>query len=172
MLTRKRQINENGPTPPLHCSKEPTEEEVTTPDSNPNGPTVEFKLVEDMRLVTVPVTSCLAVLAIYVTFGTLLFSNWEGWSYMDGAYFCFISLLTIGFGDFVPGSRYIYKVSEDDFDQKDVNAKLIIGALYILVGMAILGMCLNLMQEQIVVQVRICLRRIGLIRPARFDDLE
>ena len=48
MLTRKRQINENGPTPPLHCSKEPTEEEVTTPDSNPNGPTVEFKLVEDV----------------------------------------------------------------------------------------------------------------------------
>ena len=84
MLTRKRQINENGPTPALHCSKEPTEEEVTTPDSNPNGPTVEFKLVEDMRLVTVPVTSCLSVLAIYVTFGTILFSTWEGWRVFFG----------------------------------------------------------------------------------------
>ena len=72
---------------------------------------------------------------------------------------------------FVPGSRYIYQVS-DDIDSQDANAKLIIGALYILIGMAILGMCLNLMQEQIVVQVRTGLRRIGLIRPARFDDLE
>ena len=96
-------------------------------------PTVEFKLVEDLRLVTVPVSSCLTVLAIYITFGTILFSNWEGWSYMDGAYFCFISLLTIGFGDFVPGSRYIYQVT-DDIDFQDANAKLIIGSLYILIG--------------------------------------
>ena len=155
----------------MNDSKEPTDEEVTTPDSNPKMPTVEFKLVEDMRLVTVPVTSCLTILAVYVTFGTVLFSTWEGWSYLDGAYFCVTSLLTIGFGDFVPGSRYIYQVSED-IDLHDANAKLIIGALYILFGMAILGMCLNLMQEQIVVQVRTGLRRIGLIRPARFDDLE
>lgn len=164
MLTRKRQSA---------SEKELTEEqdEVTTPDSNLKVPTVEFKLVEDLRLVTVPVTSCVTVLAAYITFGTILFSTWEGWSYMDGAYFCFISLLTIGFGDFVPGSRYIYQVT-DEIDSQDANAKLIIGALYILLGMAILGMCINLMQEQIIVQVRTALRRMGLIRPARFDDLE
>ena len=72
------------------------QDEITTPDSNPKIPTVEFKLVEDLRLVTVPVTSCLTVMAVYIVFGTILFSTWEGWSYMDGAYFCFISLLTIG----------------------------------------------------------------------------
>ena len=107
MLSRKTKQLQNDSAPVIqdsHTNKEPTEpEEVTTPDSNPKMPTVEFKLVEDMRLVTVPVTSCLAVLAVYITFGTILFSTWEGWSYMDGAYFCFISLLTIGFGDFVPG---------------------------------------------------------------------
>ena len=107
MLSRKTKQLQKDSAPVIQDSptnKEPTEpEEVTTPDSNPKMPTVEFKLVEDMRLVTVPVTSCLAVLAVYITFGTILFSTWEGWSYMDGAYFCFISLLTIGFGDFVPG---------------------------------------------------------------------
>ena len=76
-------------------------------------PTVEFKLLKDLRLVTIPVTSCLMVLA-----------------------------------------------------------KLVIGTVYILFGMAILGMCMNLMQEQIVVQVRSMLRRLGLIRPTRLDDQE
>ena len=32
----------------------------------------------------------------------------QGWSILDGAYFCFTSLMTIGFGDFVPGNSYIY----------------------------------------------------------------
>ena len=91
-------------------------------------PRAKFKLVEDLRLVTVPVTSCLTVLIVYITFGTILFSTWEGWSYMDGAYFCFISLMTIGFGDFVPGSRYIYQISTD-IDPEEANAKLIILSL-------------------------------------------
>ncbi len=55
-------------------------------------------------------TSCLLVLLLYILLGTMLFAEWEGWSYTDGAYFCFISLMTIGFGDFVPGNDYIYKV--------------------------------------------------------------
>ena len=123
MLTRKSPSSTNSVAKE---SQSQPEDDVTTPDSNPKGPTVEFKLVEDLRLVTVPVTSCLAILACYITFGTILFSTWEGWTYMDGAYFCFISLLTIGFGDFVPGNRYIYQVS-DDVNLQDANAKLIIG---------------------------------------------
>jgi hypothetical protein len=90
---------------------------------------------------------------------------------MDGAYFCFISLMTIGFGDFVPGVRYIYHRT-DESDVEMANAKLVIGTIYILLGMAILGMCLNLMQEKIVLQVRTAARRLGLLRPARFEDLE
>ena len=105
-----------------------------------------------MSQVTIPVTSCLVVLFGYIFLGTVLFSNWEGWNYLDGAYFCFISLLTIGFGDFVPGHKYIYQVT-DNIDESESKAKLVIGTIYILLGMAILAMCFNLMQEQIVVQV-------------------
>ena len=140
-----------------------------SPPANQKMATVEFKLVEDLRLVTIPVTSCLIVLFGYIFLGTVLFSNWEGWNYLDGAYFCFISLMTIGFGDFVPGNKYIYQVTEN-INEEESKAKLIIGTIYILFGMAILAMCLNLMQEQIVVQVRTAARRLGLIRPTRYED--
>lgn len=129
--------------------------------------TVEFKLVEDIRMVTVPVTSCLTVLCAYIVVGTVLFSNWEGWTYLDGAYFCFVSLMTIGFGDFVPGNRYIYFVSHGDTaDYQEARAKLVLGTIYILLGMAIIAMCLNLMQEKVVLNVRNVARRLGLIRAA------
>lgn len=53
---------------------------------------------------TIPITWALVVMASYVTSGGVLFANWEGWSLLDGCYFCYISLSTIGFGDLV---RYI-----------------------------------------------------------------
>jgi len=74
-------------------------------------PTVEFRLVEDLRLVTVPMTAPATALAVYVAAGAAAFSAWEGWSWGDGVYFCFVSLMTIGFGDFVPGNGYIYQVN-------------------------------------------------------------
>lgn len=40
----------------------------------------------------------------YIFLGAVLFKAWEGWDYLDGSYFCFISLSSIGFGDLVPGA--------------------------------------------------------------------
>lgn len=40
----------------------------------------------------------------YILLGAALFANWEKWDLLDGSYFCFISLSSIGFGDIVPGS--------------------------------------------------------------------
>lgn len=72
--------------------------------------------------VHVPITLCLLILASYVCGGGALFSIWEGWNYLDGSYFCFVTLSkpplsnsvhllviqftagTIGFGDLVPGA--------------------------------------------------------------------
>ena len=92
----------------------------------------------------------------------MAYSTQLGWSYLDGAYFCFISLMTVRFGDFVPGNSYIALVDSDEWDEP--KAQLILGAVYILLGMAIIAMCLNLMQEKIVVNVRKFARRLGLIR--------
>ena len=51
----------------------------------------------------VPPLPVLAFFSIYLVIGAILFSAWEGWSFLEGFYFTFITLTTIGFGDFVPG---------------------------------------------------------------------
>ena len=114
---------------------------------------IKFRLVEDIRLVTVPITSCLLVLLTYLVLGAMVFAHWEDWTYLDGAYFCFISLMTIGFGDFVPGKSYIYNFDET-IPESEANAKLVLGAVYILLGMGIIAMCVNLMQEKIITEVK------------------
>jgi len=52
-----------------------------------------------------------------------------GWNIFDGAYFSFITLTTIGFGDMVPGKSL----------DSDSQEKLIICSLYLLFGMALIG---------------------------------
>jgi len=44
--------------------------------------------------------------------GATIFSAWENWSFLEGAYFSFITLTTIGFGDFVPGDAVLNDESE------------------------------------------------------------
>ena len=46
-----------------------------------------------------------------------------------------------GFGDFVPGQNQ---------DDPYATPKLVLGAIYVLFGMAILAMCFDLMQEEII----------------------
>ena len=75
--------------------------------------------------------------------GAIIFSQWEGWPFLDGFYFSFITLTTIGFGDFVPGEKLL-KASPDDG-----NAQLMLAVLYLLMGMALLSMSIQLMQDTI-----------------------
>ena len=60
--------------------------------------------------------------------------------------------MTIGFGDFVPGNYYIYNIDQN-ISSREANAKIILGSLYILFGMGLIGMCINLMQEKIFLKV-------------------
>ncbi len=41
-------------------------------------------------------------ITLYLLFGTFFYHRTEGWSYLDSAYFCVVTLATVGFGDFTP----------------------------------------------------------------------
>ncbi|XP_066902924.1 TWiK family of potassium channels protein 18 isoform X2 [Halyomorpha halys] len=104
--------------------------------------------IYDPQSVTVPITLCLAIMVGYVYGGAILFGKWEKWGLLDGAYFCFISLSTIGFGDIVPG----------DMIRKDegIELRFIFCSMYLMLGMALIAMCFNLMQEEVVHKIRTC----------------
>lgn len=92
----------------------------------------------------------------------MLFSKWEDWEFFDGSYFCFISLSTIGFGDFVPGSN-ITGPGTGSGPIQGVELSFILCSMYLMLGMALIAMCFNLMQQDVVMKIRTCtdiLRRI------------
>jgi len=99
-------------------------------------------------LVMVPITVNLILIFTFIFMGALAFAAWEDWDPIASAYFCFITLTTIGFGDLYPQKAFI------GFQTDPIAAmKMIFTVSYCIFGMTLLSMCMNLMQEQIVEKV-------------------
>jgi len=105
--------------------------------------------------VTVPISICLVIIFGYLMAGSALFALWEGWDYVTGSYFCFITLSTIGFGDYVPGT---------DMRQWAPHAKLVLCALWLAFGLSLLAMCFNLMQEEVKDKCKWIGQKLGLLK--------
>ena len=112
--------------------------------------------------ISVPLTITMVVIAGYILMGALLFGVWEHWDVLKASYFCFVTISTIGFGDVVPGSA--------NFEQAEDQYKMIISAVYMLFGMAILSMCFSLMQEEIVAKFKWVGVKIGILEKDSNDD--
>ena len=111
----------------------------------------------------VPVWLVIVLVISYIMCGAFMFSFWEkDWSILDGAYFCFTTLTTIGFGDLVPGSA---KYS----DNAEEQTKFIICCAYMIVGLSLLAMSFNLVQEEIVIKAKKFGRKIGIIAKSERD---
>ncbi|XP_047990102.1 uncharacterized protein LOC125229330 isoform X2 [Leguminivora glycinivorella] len=109
----------------------------------------------------VPIWLCVCLVASYIVAGTFLFQQWEDWNYLDSAYFCFITLTTIGFGDFVPGMKL---QGRTDSTVAAVHS-IALCSLYLLFGIALLAMSFNLVQEQVRANVAALATRLGIIKP-------
>lgn len=92
--------------------------------------------------------------------GAAAFSRYEGWTYFDSVYYCFITLTTIGFGDFVPAQRV----------KTNAEISIALCSLYLLFGIALLAMSFNLVQEEVISSVRAVARRLGIIKADPEDD--
>lgn len=73
----------------------------------------------------------LLIIIIFPAFG---FEALEEWSYFDSVYFCFITLTTIGFGDFVPVNL------KKRLDDEATNVVLeFLNLIYMVVGLAVMS---------------------------------
>ncbi|KAI6230909.1 Potassium channel subfamily K member 18 [Aphelenchoides besseyi] len=106
---------------------------------------VKESVEAQLQRISVPLSLVLLTMLAYLVAGAILFCLWEQWSFLDSFYFCYISLTTIGFGDKFPGAS----VGND----KEAQEKLVITSVYLLFGMALLAMCFNLAQEEVVNKV-------------------
>ncbi|CAL8142730.1 unnamed protein product [Orchesella dallaii] len=104
---------------------------------------------EDIGSRPVPIWLCSSLVIGYIVGGAYLFSNWEDWNFLDSAYFCFITLTTIGFGDFVP--------------TQDSESSIALCSLYLLFGIALLAMSFNLVQEQVISSVKSLAMTLGIL---------
>lgn len=114
------------------------------------------------RIKPVPIWLCVFLVVSYIFGGAFLFRAWENWSYLDSAYFCFITLTTIGFGDFVPAKRVA------------MNAEVSIAlcSLYLLFGISLLAMSFNLVQEEVIANVKSVAKTLGIIKNDEEEDEE
>uniref|UniRef100_A0A8C1PKC3 Potassium channel, subfamily K, member 15 n=1 Tax=Cyprinus carpio TaxID=7962 RepID=A0A8C1PKC3_CYPCA len=83
-------------------------------------------------MVLVGFLSCLGTLCV----GAAAFSHFEGWTFFHAYYYCFITLTTIGFGDFVALQK------KEDLQEK--TPYVVFSFMYILVGLTVIGAFLNL----------------------------
>ncbi|KAM4610967.1 potassium channel subfamily K member 15 [Polymixia lowei] len=84
------------------------------------------------NMVLVGFLSCIGMLCV----GAAAFSHFEGWSFFHAYYYCFITLTTIGFGDFVALQK------KEDLQEK--TPYVAFSFVYILVGLTVIGAFLNL----------------------------
>uniref|UniRef100_A0A4Y0BGD5 Potassium channel domain-containing protein n=1 Tax=Anopheles funestus TaxID=62324 RepID=A0A4Y0BGD5_ANOFN len=108
----------------------------------------------------VPIWLCVFLVVSYIIAGAFMFSEWEEWSFLDSAYFCFITLTTIGFGDFVPAQGV----------KNDSEISIALCSLYLLFGIALLAMSFNLVQEEVISNVKSVARRLGILKEEEMDD--
>lgn len=94
-----------------------------------------FKNIEVSQTDLIFVTLNLST--IILTCGALVFSHLEGWNYINAFYYCFITLTTIGFGDFVA-------LQQDDMVQNKPHY-FVFSILFILFGLTVISAAMNLL---------------------------
>ncbi|XP_060529160.1 TWiK family of potassium channels protein 7-like isoform X2 [Cylas formicarius] len=107
--------------------------QVFTPSSvhTPGSPTISaFEIDDEFNL---PISVALFILVAYIFCGAVIYMVVEKWDFFESFYFVFISMSTIGFGDYVPR-----------------HPVFMIGSIvYLVFGLALMSMCINVVQAKL-----------------------
>lgn len=74
---------------------------------------------------------------LVLSLGALMFAHYENWLYLESFYYCFITLTTIGFGDYVA-------LQKDGALQKDPEY-VTLSIIFILFGLTVISAAMNLL---------------------------
>jgi potassium channel subfamily K member 18 len=122
-------------------NKEADKSNLNKDGDNISWPDTDSKLSMQGLSILAPILLCLCTMFIYIVIGTIVLYKIDNLRPIDGFYFCFMSLSTIGFGHLIPGQS------------KTGNAEstvLWFCSIYILSGLALTAMCFNVVHDEII----------------------
>ncbi|CAB3403355.1 unnamed protein product [Caenorhabditis bovis] len=120
---------------------------ISTKDDNPKEGEQIMQGLD--HYISIPISLIVMILLGYITIGAVLLGSWENWEFFSGFYFSFITMTTVGFGDIVPLKREFY----------------LLDLCYIIIGLAITTMCIDLVGIQYIRKIHYFGRA---IKDARF----
>lgn len=124
-LDRKPSIIPPPLPPKPNQVKDP--ESITEPETP--APSV-FEIDDEFNL---PISVAIIILLLYIIVGAVAYNIWESWDFFESFYFVFISMSTIGLGDLVPDHPMFMMAS----------------ILYLVFGLALTSMCINVVQVKL-----------------------
>ena len=119
----------------------------------------------------VPFAAVIIIFIGYICLGAFMFSRFEEWTMVESVYFCFVTLATIGFGDYVCELVFnkfslailsLFKVPGITSGSTS-GLRFLLASFYILFGLAILAMCFDLIKEEILNKFRWVADKLGII---------
>ncbi|CAG9760166.1 unnamed protein product [Ceutorhynchus assimilis] len=97
----------------------------------PTTPAISnFEIDDEFNL---PISVALFILVSYIFCGAVMYMVIEKWNFFEAFYFVFISMSTIGFGDYVPRDQVF----------------MIVSIVYLVFGLALMSMCINVVQAKL-----------------------
>lgn len=111
--------------------KQPNSDVAEVGNDTPTTPAPSnFEIDDEFNL---PITLAIFMLVLYIFMGAILYHFLEGWDFFTSFYFVFISMSTIGFGDYFPRNP----------------AGMVVSLVYLIFGLALMSMCINVVQAKL-----------------------
>ena len=115
--------------------------------------------------ISIPIILCVLAIVLYLIMGSAIFHVWEEWDIPSAAYFCFITLSTVGFGDMVP-TRSFLGYEESLYGK----FQMFVCVTYCAMGLAVLATAMSLIQVKRQMFVILCHSLSFFLFAGRVDD--